>query len=173
MNVGLQPGIGQFKSWSRARNHAAKRQFMTRRVNSSKPVKQKFSELLAALPITTVGRGLAPAGGRNSRICAALRRIRAMLRDFSSAPADQRRREQRKTPALRCIKKVRQFEKHRFAFLSIPWLEPIPQLIPHSSLVPKLSRCSSPGNPPLRPFLFPCFVVYWFRKKVLLWIIFN
>ena len=31
--------------------------------------------------INTVGRGLAPAGGRNTQICTALRRIRAMLWD--------------------------------------------------------------------------------------------
>ena len=42
-------------------------------------VKQKFTELLAALPITTVGRGLAPAGRENDQICTALRRIRAIL----------------------------------------------------------------------------------------------
>ena len=43
--------------------------------------KQKFAELFDTVAIYTVGRGIAPAGGRNSRICAALRRIRAMLRD--------------------------------------------------------------------------------------------
>ncbi|MBQ4565220.1 MAG: hypothetical protein IJA48_02625, partial [Oscillospiraceae bacterium] len=48
--------------------------------------KQKFAELFDADAIYTVGRGLAPAGGRNSLICTALRRIRAMLQDFSSAP---------------------------------------------------------------------------------------
>ncbi|MBQ4566416.1 MAG: hypothetical protein IJA48_08710, partial [Oscillospiraceae bacterium] len=38
----------QFNSWSEARNHAAKQQFMTQRVNSSMPVKQKFAEQFAA-----------------------------------------------------------------------------------------------------------------------------
>ena len=41
--------------------------------------KQKYVEQLDALPITTVGRGLAPAGGGKSQICTVLGRIRAML----------------------------------------------------------------------------------------------
>ena len=36
MSYGLRSRIGQFKSWSIARNHDAKRQFMTPRVKSSK-----------------------------------------------------------------------------------------------------------------------------------------
>ena len=35
-----------------------------------------------------------------------------MLQDFSSAPAEQRRREQRKTPALRCRTELQQADKH-------------------------------------------------------------
>ena len=79
-------------------------------------VKQKFIGLLDALPITTVGRGLAPAGGGKSQICTVLRRIRAMLWDIFSAPAEQRRREQ--APALRYRTELQQFDKHLFDFIS-------------------------------------------------------